>query len=672
MTPSSEDWYKANYSYLLAELNKVRQILEQHHSTGQKPSTPQTPAPPTIPPDSPTNSLFRLDELRATFGLGAIERDILLMCAGMELMPDLRFVCAAIQDDPQLNYPTFTLAAKVFPSFNWSVVSTNSPLQQNQLIEIGPGAPVTLSPLRIDRTLLCYLLGEPCQDEFLSNTIDQINLPQTPAIKLQQSQAQIASDLAKLLANRTTGKDNIVQLCGRETAVIYEIVASACAVAGCNLFKIKASRLPTVTGELKYLTGRWQRYARLFNSVLLLESDPDNPTTGATANAVQDLVESIQTRLIVISPERIHAIKNAALTVSVPQLTPSEQLAIWQQNLGQAAEQLNGQVETLVSYFNLDANAIQTVCTEALNASQVKSSPPEKLDKILWNTCREIARPQLEDLAARVESTAAWDDLILRAEQKQLLREMVAQVTKRSQVYDRWGFGVKSGRGLSISALFSGASGTGKTLAAEVVANELNLDLYRIDLSSTVSKYIGETEKNLRRIFDAAENSGAVLLFDEADALFGSRSQVKDSRDRYANQEVSYLLQRMESYQGLAILTTNFKDTIDSAFERRLRVVVEFPFPDIQQRLEMWQRVFPQKTPTEKLNFQKLANLAVTGANIRNIALNGAFLAAQAGEAVQMKHLLEAALRECKKEGRATLGTGNWIDENTARSSTNT
>jgi SpoVK/Ycf46/Vps4 family AAA+-type ATPase len=225
---------------------------------------------------------------------------------------------------------------------------------------------------------------------------------------------------------------------------------------------------------------------------------------------------------------------------------------------------------------------------------------------------------------------------------------------------------------LSISALFSGASGTGKTLAAEVVANELNLDLYRIDLSSTVSKYIGETEKNLRRIFDAAENSGAVLLFDEADALFGSRSQVKDSRDRYANQEVSYLLQRMESYQGLAILTTNFKDTIDSAFERRLRVVVEFPFPDIQQRLEMWQRVFPQKTPTEKLNFQKLANLAVTGANIRNIALNGAFLAAQAGEAVQMKHLLEAALRECKKEGRATLGTNNWIDENTVRGSTNT
>ncbi|HAZ44733.1 MAG TPA: ATPase, partial [Cyanobacteria bacterium UBA11371] len=183
----------------------------------------------------------------------------------------------------------------------------------------------------------------------------------------------------------------------------------------------------------------------------------------------------------------------------------------------------------------------------------------------------------------------------------------------------------------------------------------------RIDLSAVVSKYIGESEKNLAQIFAAAEESSVVLLFDEADSLFGKRSEVKDSRDRYANLEVSYLLQRMEAYHGLSILTTNFKEAIDSAFERRLRFVVEFPFPDTAQRLEMWQRVFPKKAPTEGLDFKKLANLAVTGANIRNIALNGAFLASAAGEAIQMKHLLQAAFRECKKEGRATLGTRNWV-----------
>ncbi|MEG3973024.1 MULTISPECIES: ATP-binding protein [unclassified Microcoleus] len=662
MTPSSEDWYKANYRYLLAQIEQVRQILEHHLPAGETPPTPQSPPQQTIP-QSPDNTPFRLDELCATFNLGAIERDILLICAGMELMPELRLACATIHGDPQLNYPTFTLAAKVFPSFKWSAISSYSPFHHHQLIEIGSGEPLTLSPLKIDRTLLCYLLGEPCFDDFLSNTIDQINLSQTPAIKLQPSQEKIASDLAKILANRTTGKDNVVQLCGLETAVIYEIVGSACAAVGCNLFKIKANRLPTVSGELKYLTRRWHRFALLFDSVLLLECDPDNPPTGPIADAVQDLVKYIQTRLIVISPERIHTLKNSALTVSVPQLTAIEQLAIWQQNLGPAAEQLNGQVETLVSYFNLNASTIQAACTEALNASKVNSSSPENLDAILWNTCREIARPQLDDLAARVESVATWDDLVIPSEQREMLREMVAQIRQRSQVYYRWGFGGKSARGLGISALFAGMSGTGKTMAAEVVANELNLDMYRIDLSAVVSKYIGETEKNLRRIFDAAENCGAVLLFDEADALFGRRSEVKDSRDRYANQEVSYLLQRMESYQGLAILTTNLKDSLDNAFNRRIRFVVKFPFPDTAERILIWQRVFPKNTPTEGLDFRNLARLNVAGGNICSIALNAAFLAAEAKEPVMMKHILQATQSEYMKLERTLTGSeiGGWV-----------
>lgn len=202
---------------------------------------------------------------------------------------------------------------------------------------------------------------------------------------------------------------------------------------------------------------------------------------------------------------------------------------------------------------------------------------------------------------------------------------------------------------LGISALFAGANGTGKTLAAEVLANELRLDLYRIDLSSVISKYIGETEKNLRQVFDAAESSGVILLFDEADALFGKRSEVKDSHDRHANIEVSYLLQRMEAYPGLAVLTTNLKNSIDTAFLRRIRFVLQFPFPDAIQRAEIWRRVFPTSTPTEGLDPMKLAKLNVAGGNIRNIALNAAFLATDARESVQMKHLLRATQSEYSK-----------------------
>src|SRR6202040_2463783 len=203
--------------------------------------------------------------------------------------------------------------------------------------------------------------------------------------------------------------------------------------------------------------------------------------------------------------------------------------------------------------------------------------------------------------------------------QKLILRHLAAQVQQRLKVYESWGFSDKSQRGLGLSALFSGPNGTGKTLAAEVLAGELRLDLYRIDLSAVVSKYIGETEKNLKQVFDAAEEGGSLLLFDEADALFGKRSEVKQSLDRYANIEVGYLLQRLEAYQGLAILTTNLKSAIDRAFQRRLRFTVHFPFPDAAQREAIWRRIFPEKTPTKGLEPSLLSHLNVAGGNIRNI-----------------------------------------------------
>src|SRR5262249_12479790 len=215
----------------------------------------------------------------------------------------------------------------------------------------------------------------------------------------------------------------------------------------------------------------------------------------------------------------------------------------------------------------------------------------------VWDACRSLARPRLEDLAQRIAPCATWNDLVLPDAQTKTLRQLTRQVRHRMKVYEAWGFAARGRRGLGMSALFTGASGTGKTMAAEVLARDLRLDLYRIDLSAVVSKYIGETEKNLKQVFDAAEEGGVILLFDEADALVGKRSNVKDSHDRYANIEVGYLLQKMEAYQGLAILTTNLKSAMDTSFQRRLRFTVNFPFPDANQREAIWRRVFPEAPP---------------------------------------------------------------------------
>ncbi len=245
----------------------------------------------------------------------------------------------------------------------------------------------------------------------------------------------------------------------------------------------------------------------------------------------------------------------------------------------------------------------------------------------------------------------------------QTLKEIVVHVRHRAQVYESWGFASRGSRGLGISALFAGASGTGKTMAAEVMANDLRLDLYRIDLSQVVSKYIGETEKNLRRVFEAAEDGGAILLFDEADALFGKRSDVKDSHDRYANIEISYLLQRMESYRGLAILTTNMKEALDTAFTRRIRFIVQFPFPNATQRAEIWRRVFPRDTPTEHIDVNRLAKLNMTGGNIHNTALYAAFLAAESDNKVNMSHILRAVRAEYAKmeQPLTEAEIGGWL-----------
>jgi SpoVK/Ycf46/Vps4 family AAA+-type ATPase len=257
-------------------------------------------------------------------------------------------------------------------------------------------------------------------------------------------------------------------------------------------------------------------------------------------------------------------------------------------------------------------------------------------------------------LALKVEAVYAWDDIVLPPDALEQLREVCRRMVHRHRVLEEWGFGRKLPYGRGVNALFSGPSGTGKTMAAEIIASELALDLYRIDLSQVVSKYIGETERNLEQVFTAAERTNAVLFFDEADALFGKRSEVRDAHDRYANIEIAYLLQRVEHYEGLAILATNLRQNLDDAFLRRLQFIVEFPFPDEADRLRIWRGAWPPGAPLgHDVDLPLLARrLRLTGGSIRNITLAAAFLAAAEGRPVGMAHVLRATRREMEKMGQ--------------------
>ena len=420
------------------------------------------------------------------------------------------------------------------------------------------------------------------------------------------------------------------------------------------LYGIRADAVPRHPAELDAFVRLWQREAVLGNAGLLIETDD------AEGNdpAVVTVLEELRGALFVSSRGRRRPLSRATVTLDIAKPTSAEQRALWKTVLGGTGSHLNGSVDRIAAQFNFNTASIR-----AAGATLLQSENGDRdLNAALWESCRAQARARLDDLAERIVPAAGWDDLVLPQAQKQVLREIAVHVRQRGKVYESWGFSAQGTRGLGISALFSGPSGTGKTMAGEVLADELKLDLYRIDLSQVVNKYIGETEKNLRRVFDAAEEGGAILLFDEADALFGKRSEVKDSHDRYANIEVSYLLQKMEAFRGLAILTTNMKSALDTAFLRRIRFTVQFPFPDATQREQIWRRVFPAATPTEALDFARLARLQIAGGNIRNVAMNAAFLAAEADQPVRMVHLLQAAKSEYGKLERPLTEAeiGDW------------
>jgi SpoVK/Ycf46/Vps4 family AAA+-type ATPase len=334
----------------------------------------------------------------------------------------------------------------------------------------------------------------------------------------------------------------------------------------------------------------------------------------------------------------------------------SQRLAIWRHALQTRGEQdsslVDHDLQQLAGQFLLTGGQIFDAVASGLDAAQQSGRPLEAHD--LFSAARTHSNPRLSSLAIKIQPRFDWQDIILPRDQRELLNEMINTVRSRSQVLETWGLGRKLVASQGVTALFAGPPGTGKTMAAEVIARELRLDLYKIDLSSVVSKYIGETEKNLERIFDEAAASNAILFFDEADALFGKRSEVRDSHDRYANIEISYLLQRMEAYDGVTILATNLRSNLDEAFTRRLQFAVDFPFPDENDRLRIWQALFPPGVPTAgELDLPLLARrFKLAGGNIRNILVSAAYLAAADGGRVRMTHLLHGTRRELQKMGR--------------------
>ncbi|MER7082292.1 ATPase family associated with various cellular activities (AAA) [Saccharopolyspora kobensis] len=593
-----------------------------------------------VEPDTALPCPDALEALASCFGLSTFEREVLLLCAAMEMDATTAGRCAAASGSSRA-FPTFSLALAALTDPHWSALAPVSPLRRWRLVELDEEAGLTTGRLRIDERILHFLLGAPYLDVRLHGLLRRPPAPES----LPPSYEAAAERVAMSWADGRSGAPLRVELVGGDERTRSDIVTAAAASCDLALYAIDGTDVPTDPAERDQLARLWQREAVLLPAALLLEvGEPDREQS----SAIEAFLESTAVPLVIASAEPRPSARSRVERVLVPALDNDEQLRLWREAFAEVPEVSDADIANLVSQFSLPPHVVSSAA-----AAVRRDASGDDAVGLAWQAGLHEARMGLDELGRRIEPEAGWGDLVLPERQMRVLREIVAHVRQRATVHHEWGFSSTLRRGLGVTALFAGGSGTGKTLAAEVMARELGLDLFIIDLSQVVSKYIGETEKNLRKVFDAAERGGALLLFDEADALFGKRSEVKDSHDRYANLEVSYLLMRMEAYRGLAILTTNMKKALDTAFLRRIRFVVDFPFPSERERAEIWRRVVPEQAPVKDLEPALLAQLTVAGGSIRNIALSGAFLAAEEGERLQMRHMLAAARTEYLKLERS-------------------
>jgi hypothetical protein len=676
-------WHQSNDAYLAAAVEWLRLLLLRHVPAPPQPivATPHdapepqkdsswwsfrktasgsTPTPrPALPPASSEVTEEQLEnaekKMRAAertdpppamlllarrAGLTPFERDLLLLCVALELDTRIAGLCARAQDDASRPHPTFALGMAIFDGASWDAVSPDRPLRYWRLIEISQAAmqPLTASPIRADERIVNYVKGLSHLDDRIAPFVTPYTEP-VHDDELPASQRGVVEQLLRTL-DRDQPHLHPLQLLGRDSESKQLVARAAAHRLGLTLYRLAGDMLPSQATDLETLSRLWQRETLLLPVALYIDArdvDRNSETHGTPLKRLLARGGGV----IFVDVRETWPVPSGVRTFDVEKPTPGEQREVWVDVLG---DENAGEAARLAGQFNLSAESIHRIANDAL-----EDEPEAPLAARLWTRAGQHTRLHIDALAQRIDAKAHWDDLILPESEKDLLRQIAMHVAGRSRVYDEWGFRARMNRGFGISALFAGESGTGKTMAAEVIANELGLALHRIDLSSVVSKWVGETEKNLQQLFNAADDSNGILFFDEADALFGKRTQVHHSQDRFANIEINFLLQRLESYRGLAILATNLKDALDPAFLRRLRFIVSFPFPGPDERRAIWERAFPKQTPTSGLDFDRLAKLNVTGGSVHNIVLSAAFLAADRGTAVTMPVVLEAAKTELRK-----------------------
>ena len=686
-------WHEANLLYLKEEIERLRVLLgrEIRRQYGTRTAAPQQYAGVVITDadverilnrpldhveddrvvaDSLARHAENLDRLRQSlaasdtiapadtlanlFGLTPFERDVILLAFAPEIEPEFETLYAYLHDDVTRKYVSPQLALSVFAKGETWLAARDSflpdaPLRRYRLVSLGhdsrsSGALLT-RPLHLDERITDFVLGVDRLDEAAATVLTTV----PEALLDPTNEAQLKSLARWAASGAQSGGRRILNLTGPPGSGRRSFARSLCACLGLGLHELLLKRLEAAGADARDLTRVVEREALLSGCAIYLDLTPtDEPHASAALASVRDQLSRLQPLLIIGSR---HPVDLDPDVLSVPIVKPDRaaQRQMWAQALKGSPDGLDGCISAVVEQFDFGPRDIACTAARASARMSAFADSGRSAGDELWEASREQAGHGLDELAQHIRPCYGWEDIVLPDDVMQQLREIAEQVEYRAIVYEDWGFGTKLTRGRGITALFAGPSGTGKTMAAEVLANQLKLDLYRIDLASTVSKYIGETEKNLAKIFDAAERSGAILFFDEADALFSKRVEVRDGHDRYANIETNYLLQRMEDYRGLAILATNRKANLDDAFMRRLRFLVDFPAPDAALRRKIWQRCFPPSAQVAALDFTFLSRLEIPGGNIRNISVNAAFLAAPEGRPISLDHVLHAVRREYAK-----------------------
>lgn len=624
-----------------------------------------------------------LFQLIREFQLSSFDADVLLLSLASEI--DLRYekIFAYLQDDVTRKRPTVELVLNLLCHSAEEKLHRlvhfypHAPLVRNALVHLAqdphqPDASFLAHAVRIDEQIVRLLLGQGGIDSRLDSWCDLfVPLEEQTALPLESDLVPVLTRLAKQSAS---GSFRAYFQGPAETEKLHAAEGLATSLS-VRLLHARAARL-VEKSDFESLCRLLVRDARV-NRAILYVSEIDDLGRAEDAWQRQVLLEQLKQHsgITILAGRRrweqqsFDGLAVIPIEFEAPEYETRE--ALWASHLARVGYQADAAaLRMLAGRFRLTAGQITQAATSASLSARWRAAGASSNETRQKQSENQLESPLLQELAAaarsqcghelsasacKIEPKYSWDDIVLPPDQMEQLREMCAQAEHRQTVYGEWGFDRKLSLGKGLNVLFCGPPGTGKTMAAEVIARELELDLYRIDLSQVVSKYIGETEKNLNRIFSAAADSNGILLFDEADALFGKRSEVRDSHDRYANIEIAYLLQKMEEYEGVSILATNLRQNLDDAFVRRLQFIVEFPFPDEEYRRRIWENVFPKETPLgPDVRFDLLAkDVRLAGGNIKNMALAAAFYAAAAGDSVHMSHLLQAAHREHQKLGRS-------------------